>query len=283
MSGMLRVLDLFSGIGGFSLGLERTGGFETVAFCEIDPFCRRVLSKHWPGVKQYDDIRSLTAGQLRADGIAVDAICGGFPCQDVSVAGKRGGLEAERSGLWAEFDRLIGELGPSLVLVENTPGLLSLGMGRVLGDLAARGYDAQWDCIPANRVGAPHERDRVWIVAYPNEDRLQERVHVARAGREALSGQQARGPADGVFAPPKSANANAGKQPLGSAAGRMGRLFQPVPWHRAWPITSEPVLGRGTDGIPDRLDRVGALGNAVVPSVPEIIGHAILESMRAAA
>jgi DNA (cytosine-5)-methyltransferase 1 len=279
----LKVLDLFSGLGGFSLGLERTGGFETAAFCEIDPFCRQVLAKHWPGVKQYDDIRKLTGAQLRADGISVDAICGGFPCQDVSLAGKRGGLEADRSGLWAEYDRLIGELGPRLVLVENTPGLLSLGMGRVLGDLAARGYDAQWDCIPANRVGAPHERDRVWIVAYPNQDRLQERVHVSRLGEEAGAGEQAGRSADGVFAQAQPAYADAREQPLGSASGRMGRLFQPVPWHRAWPIASEPVLGRGADGIPHRLDRVGALGNAVVPAVPELIGHAILESLRAAA
>jgi DNA (cytosine-5)-methyltransferase 1 len=99
----LKVLDLFSGLGGFSLGLERTGGFETAAFCEIDPFCRQVLAKHWPGVKQYDDIRKLTGAQLRADGISVDAICGGFPCQDVSLAGKRGGLEADRSGLLHPF------------------------------------------------------------------------------------------------------------------------------------------------------------------------------------
>ena len=279
----LQVLDLFSGLGGFSLGLERTGQFETVAFCEIDKFCRRVLAKNWPKVKQYDDIRSLTASQLRADGITVDAICGGFPCQDVSVAGKRGGLEAERSGLWVEYDRLIGELGPRLVLVENTPGLLSLGMGRVLGDLAARGYDAQWDCIPANRVGAPHERDRVWIVAYPNEDRLQERVHVARASREEAAGEQARRSANRVPAQAEPANTDARKQPLGCQAGRVGLVFQPVPWHRAWPITSEPVLGRGADGIPNRLDRVGALGNAVVPQIPELIGRAILDSLRAAA
>lgn len=277
MADKLKVLDLFSGIGGFSLGLDRAG-FETVAFCEIAPFCRQVLAKHWPNVRQYEDVRELTAERLAADGIRVDVICGGFPCQDVSLAGKRGGLEAERSGLWAEYDRLIGELGPRYIIVENTPGLLSLGMGRVLGDLAARRYDAQWDSIPANRVGAPHERDRVWIVAYPNEERLQERMHVAGAGREAQPAKQARRAADRVPASAKPSYTDARQQPLGRTAGRMGRLFQPVPWHRAWPITSEPVLERGADGIPYRLDRVGSLGNAVIPQIPEMIGRAILEA-----
>lgn len=275
----LRVLDLFSGIGGFSLGLERTGGFETVAFCEIHPFCRRVLAKHWPGVPCYDDVRTLTAERLRADGISVDAICGGFPCQDVSVAGARGGLEAARSGLWAEYHRLIGELRPRFVLVENTTGLLSLGMGRVLGDLAESGYDAQWDCISAKRVGAPHERDRVWIVAYPNEDRFQKRVHVAQPRGEESSSEHSRRPADGIPASSEPADAHAGERPLGSEAGRVGRIFQPIPWHRAWPIASEPVLGRGADGVPNRLDRTSALGNAVVPQIPELIGNAILASL----
>ena len=149
----MRVLDLFSGIGGFSLGLERTGGFETVAFCEIEPFPRRVLAKHWPEVPQYDDVRTLTADVLARDGIAVDVITGGFPCQDISVAGKRAGLgEATRSGLWSEVVRLIGDLRPRYVIVENVANLLSGPsekrggwFGRVLGDLAECGYDAEWE------------------------------------------------------------------------------------------------------------------------------------------
>jgi DNA (cytosine-5)-methyltransferase 1 len=167
MTDPLRVLDLFSGIGGFSLGLERTGGFKTVAFCEIEPFCQRVLAKHWPKVPIYDDIRELTGARLAADGIAVDVICGGFPCQDISFAGKRAGLEGSRSGLWSEYGRLIGELRPRFVIVENVPGLLSLGMATVLGDLSALRYDAVWDCVPAAAVGAPHRRDRVWLIAHP--------------------------------------------------------------------------------------------------------------------
>lgn len=143
----LRVLDLFSGIGGFSLGLERAGGFETVAFCEIEPYCRAVLTKHWPEIPIYEDVRKLTAANLAADGIAVDVICGGFPCQDISLAGKGAGLAGERSGLWRDYARLIGELRPQFVIVENVAALLSRGLGDVLGDLAAIGYDAEWTLI----------------------------------------------------------------------------------------------------------------------------------------
>jgi DNA (cytosine-5)-methyltransferase 1 len=171
----LRVLDLFSGIGGFSLGLERTGGFETVAFCEIEPFPRRVLAKHWPEVPCYEDVRTLTGARLAADGITgIDVITGGFPCQDLSVAGKQRGMgEGTRSGLWSEIVRLVGELRPSYVIVENVAALLSGPsekrggwFGRVLGDLAECGYDAEWENIPASALGAPHRRERVWLVGW---------------------------------------------------------------------------------------------------------------------
>ncbi len=170
----MRLLDLFSGIGGFSLGLERAG-FRTVAFCEIEPYPRAVLAKHWPGVPIYDDVRTLSADTLRRDGIAVDAICGGFPCQDLSFAGKRAGIEGARSGLWSEYARIIGEIRPRVAIMENVPGLLSAGHGRVLGDLVALGYDAWWDCIPASALCAPHRRDRVWIVAHAAGERRGEK------------------------------------------------------------------------------------------------------------
>ena len=161
----MNVGSLFSGIGGFDLGLERAG-FRTSWFCEQDEFCQHVLAKHWPGVPCYPDITELRG----ADVESVDVLCGGFPCQDLSVAGKGAGLDGARSGLWSEYARLIGELQPRYVIVENVSALLARGMGRVLGDLAALGYDAEWDCIPASAVGAPHRRDRVWLVAYPNGD-----------------------------------------------------------------------------------------------------------------
>lgn len=165
-----RLLDLFSGIGGFSLGLERSGNFETVAFCEIEPFCRSVLKKHWTGVPIYEDVTQLSGDRLKSDGITVDAICGGFPCQDISTAGKGAGLEGERSGLWFQFHRLIKETRPEVAIIENVSALRSRGLDRVLRSLSEIGYDAEWHCIPASAVGAPHRRDRVWIVAYPNDD-----------------------------------------------------------------------------------------------------------------
>lgn len=161
----MKVGSLFAGIGGFDLGLERAG-FQTAWFCEQDEFCQRVLAKHWPDVPCYPDIRELKGSDVEP----VEILCGGFPCQDLSYAGRGAGIEGERSGLWSEYARLVGELRPRYVLVENVPALLTRGLGRVLGDLAALGYDAEWDCIPASAVGAPHRRDRIWIVAYPSSE-----------------------------------------------------------------------------------------------------------------
>ena len=186
---MLRTLSLFAGIGGFDLGLERTGGFRTVAFCEVADFPRAILAKHWPEVPCYDDVRTLDAGRLQADGIEVDIICGGFPCQDVSVAGQREGIGGARSGLWGHFARLIGEIRPRIALVENVPGLLDRGIGTVLGDLAALGYDAEWHVVSAAQLGAPHGRERLWVVAYPEGQRAGQ----LRWGKRAQEGAAAWG------------------------------------------------------------------------------------------
>ena len=275
---MYRLLDLFSGIGGFSLGLERSGGFRTVAFCEIDPYCRRVLRKHWPEVPQYDDVRTLTAERLAADGIGVDAICGGFPCQDISVAGKGAGIEGERSGLWAEYARIIGELRPKYVIVENVAALLGRGLDRVLGDLAEIGYDAEWHCIPASAVGAPHRRDRLWIVA-----------HARDCGQRGVF--QSLGELGGGVAADIGGNGEI--RVVAHAVGHNGEGFKPgrfdqKEWQKSverqigprgdggggWSV--EPDVGRVAHGVPKRVDRLRALGNAVVPQIPELIGRAIL-------
>lgn len=264
----MRLLDLFSGIGGFSLGLERSGGFKTVAFCEIDPFCRKVLNKHWPDVPIYEDVRRLTEERLVADGIAVDAICGGFPCQDISVAGKGAGLAGERSGLWKEYARLIGELRPRFAFVENVAALLGRGIGDVLGDLAALGYDAEWHCIPASYVGAPHIRYRVWIVAHSDSVRELQSQGSQQIKREwSCDGRET--VADTMrqrLERYRNGESGDGEQRF-SASGSCWWAF-------------EPAVGRMAHGVPYRVDRIKALGNAVVPQIPELIGRAVLASIK---
>jgi DNA (cytosine-5)-methyltransferase 1 len=275
----MRVLDLFSGIGGFSLGLERAG-MTTVAFCEIDPFCRRVLAKHWPEVPIYDDVRTLSADRLRADGIAVDVICGGFPCQDISTAGKGAGLAGERSGLWREYARIVGELRPRYVVVENVSALLGRGLGDVLGDLAALGYDAEWHCIPASAVGAHHQRDRIWIIAADAADR----VRLNGKGRADLSKRleaswqpDMAGGTSRCGAQMADTNC-AGREELDVAAVPevTRQLARSLAAGRSY-WGAEPGMGRVAHGVPRRVDRLRALGNAVVPQIPEMIGRAIME------
>jgi DNA (cytosine-5)-methyltransferase 1 len=168
----MNVLSLFAGIGGLDLGLERAG-MTVVGQVEIDPFCQRVLAKHWPEVPRHGDVRTAVAWWLGEPRPPVDVIAGGFPCQDVSDAGRRTGIEGERSGLWTEFSTTIRVLRPRFVIVENTPGLLARGMGRVIGDLAGLGYDCEWDCIPAAALGAPQLRARIWILAHARSERDQ--------------------------------------------------------------------------------------------------------------
>lgn len=248
----LRVLDLFSGLGGFSLGLERTGGFETVAFCEIEKFPRRVLAKHWPEVCQYEDVRTLTRDILDRDGIAVDVITGGFPCQDISIAGRGAGLDGERSGLWFEYARIIAEIRPAYVIIENTRALLSRGLVRVLQCLREIGYDAVWHTIPASAVGSIQNRDRVWIIAYPSEDgkqRFFERLDLVAARQGGACRQE-------------------------DLPEVYRRPFSGVNW-------PQPLVCGGRKRFPDWVDRIGACGNAVDPRIPEMIGRAILEAERA--
>ena len=273
----MRVLDLFSGIGAFSVGLERAG-FQTVAFCEANPFARRVLAKHWPDVPCYDDVRTLTAERLRADGVDANVICGGWPCQDLSIAGNGAGLAGERSGLWSEIARLVGELRPRYVILENVAVLTSRGLGDVLGDLAAVGYDAEWHCIPAAAVGAPHRRDRIWIVAYADSGRRGRLGLVQHCEEQGAPGDQPDRLCEaGRRAGEGMGVAGSARLPIGprTLAERARAATTGAGW---W--ATEPDVGRVAHGPAARLDRrerITALGGSLVPAIPEIIGQAIIK------
>lgn len=243
----MNVLDLFSGIGGFSLGLERAG-MTTVAFCEIEPFCQKVLRKHWPGVPIYEDVRTLTAERLRTDGIdRVDLICGGFPCQPFSSAGEQRGKEDDRH-LWPEMFRLVQECQPAWVIGENVAGFVGMALDEMLLDLETAGYEVQPFIIPVGAINADHRRDRVWILAHCQSIGLQ---GGNRTGCNDESG---------------------GKRFFSEFAGICGEFGG---W---W--CDKPRMARVVHGISagmDRGARVKALGDTVIPQIPEIIGRAIME------
>ena len=236
---------MFAGIGGFDLGLERAG--HACAWqCEIDPHARAILNKHWPEVPCYGDIRSIQW----ADVEPVDLICGGYPCQPFSHAGARAGKSDPRH-LWPEVARCLRHLRPRFVLLENVAGHLSLGFGDVLGDLAALGFDAWWDCIPAAALGAPHLRDRVFVVAWRSAAHADDAGQPARPQHDETPGMPSAGQAAACDA-----------------------------WERG-PVV--PVVRRVDDGLPARLDvqRLQGLGNAIVPQIAELLGGVLAELERA--
>jgi len=278
---MLRVLDLFSGIGGFSLGLERTGGFETVAFCEYEPFPRAVLAKHWPNVPCFPDVRTLKGSDI--DG-PVDVICGGYPCQPFSTAGKRRGKEDDRH-LWPEFSRLVAELRPSWVIGENVAGHISMGLDDVLSDLEGQGYACRSFVIPACAVDAPHRRDRVWTVANASGMQRDGGEHYdsghsegTRAVQEVPKPRKRSGDQD--VAHTNDAGLQGRKEARNPGSQRQGRNELTKRRRNIERSTwcAEPNVGRVGHGVPRRVDRLKALGNAVVPQIPEMIGYAILEA-----
>ena len=245
MRSNIKILDLFSGIGGFSLGLESTGGFETVAFCEIEKYPQEVLKKNFPGVPIYEDIKTLTAERLVRDGIdRIDVITGGYPCQPFSVAGKQKGEKDDRH-LWPSMLEIIAQVRPAWVICENVTGHIALGLDQVLLDLETEGYSSRTFIVPACSVNAPHRRDRLWIVAHSESQRIQ--GHWA-------SGKQEPHPYE-----EKTLSLCGSKRPAAAH----------------WEI--EPGVGRVADGIPGRVARLKALGNAVVPQICMMIGQAILE------
>ncbi len=271
----MKVLDLFAGIGGFTIGLERAG-FETAAFCEIDPYAQKVLRKNWPGVPIYDDVRTITAERLASDGIGVDVITGGFPCQDISVSGNQAGIQdGTRSGLWSECARLIGELQPRYAIFENVTNLLNGERGawfkRVLWDISQIGYDAEWHCIPASELGAHHHRDRIWIIAYPSGQYGRDNGQLATDQAE-----RTQGAAISSAICKDVADTNGTQCQRGSLSIGIQSQYANIVGSSGW--ISEPSLGRVANGIPNRSHRLKCLGNAVVPPIPELIGRAINEA-----
>ena len=242
----MRIGSLFSGIGGLELGLEWAGVGHTVWQVEQSEFCRAVLAKHWPDAQRFDDVRTVGAHNLSP----VDVLCGGFPCQDVSHLGKRAGMEVgTRSGLWHEFARIISELAPSCVIVENTIGLDSLGLAVVLADLRGLGYRGERCIIPACAVGASHARRRLFVLAYASGEFV---------GRNRTTGAA---------------------RPLARGWGHHGGGASADERWQQWPVDRSRIL-RDADGFPSRVDRNRALGNAVVPQVAEVVGRRLL-AMRA--
>jgi len=276
---MLRVLDLFSGIGGFSLGLERTGGFETAAFCEYEPFPRAVLAKHWPDVPCFPDVRKLKGSDIAGP---IDVICGGYPCQPFSTAGQRRGKEDDRH-LWPEFSRLVAELRPTWVIGENVAGHISMGLDDVLSDLERQGYACRTFVIPACAVDAPHRRDRTWVIANAAGARLsdwqrtEQRKNAAQSKTGLVSKFERRGSdvADANYTrlQGRQEAENARRQRQGGNKQPERRADLP---RAAW--LPEPNVGRVAHGVSRRVDRLKALGNAVVPQIPEMIGYAILKA-----
>jgi len=291
----MRVLDLFSGIGGFSLGLERAG-MRTIAFCEVDPVCRQVLRKHWPVVPIFEDVKTLSAKDIHE---TVDVICGGFPCQDISVAGLGAGLAGERSGLWYQFHRLIEEAQPRYVIIENVAALRARGLDEILRCLSALGFDAEWHCIPARSVGAPHQRDRVWVVGYsdklrrsgPKNSQSNHQRHERSPSGSNVTVESARPSYMGadLCGSPAEVMANSlregsqGRLHWWANQGRQGELgylgrcssMDGQPIENWWAV--EPNVGRVANGVSGRTHRLRQLGNAVVPQIPELIGRAILQ------
>lgn len=243
----MRFGSLFTGIGGLDLGLERAG--MTCAWqVENDPYAKKILEKHWPHVTKFDDIRDVSYPPC------VDLIAGGFPCQDISVAGKGAGLAGARSGLWREFHRIINEVRPTWVLIENVPALRTRGLRTVLSDLRASGFDAEWDGLPAQAFGAPHRRDRIFVVAYSMRVRCNTEREVKGRNFQNLDWD--------------ASTKALGREDVQHRTG----------WASNW--SAEPDVGRVAHGVPSRVDRLRCLGNAVVPAVAEHVGRLILEAVK---
>lgn len=234
----LSVGSLFSGIGGIDKGLE-DAGMQVKWQCEKDPWCRKILAKHWPGVPCYEDITTLQFEALEH----VDVLAGGFPCQDISQLGPRTGITGARSGLWKYMVSSVRLVRPKYVIVENVAALRQRGMGIVLGDLAESGYDTEWDCVPASAVGAPMRRERVYMVAQPQCQRGKRCIQETIQRVKAFSWNQ--------------------------DVRRVEDL-------RGRPSIPEPLIRRNGNGVPYLMDRLRGVGNSVIPGILEWLGRHLI-------
>lgn len=282
--------SLFAGIGGIDLGFERAG-LQCKWQVEIDAYAQKVLAKHWPNVRRHDDVRTWP----QPDTEYVDVIAGGFPCQDISYAGKGAGLAGERSGLFYEVCRIVGDMGPRIVVLENVAALLTRGLDSVLGTLASLGYDAEWHCIPAAAVGAPHLRDRIFVVAYASSERTRhESGAISGQARQSTDAHETAVVRQNDWkALPKRLDAvccdvsdakGDGRKQRKPHSGRSGegvgtwKKHRPGSGDRWWAV--EPEVGRVAHGVSARVDRLRGLGNAVVPQVAEWIGRYIVAASK---
>jgi len=286
----MKIIDTFSGIGGFSYAAEKlVGGFQTISFIECDPYCQKILKKHWPNVPIHDDIRT-----YQPEPYSADVVCGGFPCQDISIAGKQLGVTKEtRSGLFYELMRVIRLVRPDFVILENVAAILTNGLGIVLGELASAGFDCEYACIPARALGACHKRDRWWLVAYPSSVNRRQKIEV-QARRNTTIRSSVADPNKARLQekrPEQQTTRIEQYRELGNVTNSnskgMERRIEPInqemqktrlAWQSNTPhlspnwrsYVSEPVLRRGDDGLSNRVHRLKALGNSVVPQVAAI-------------
>jgi DNA (cytosine-5)-methyltransferase 1 len=266
----MKVLDLFSGIGGFSLGLE-AAGFETAAFCEYDQEAQKVLRKNWPNVPIFSDVRILTKQELQDNGIQnIGLICGGYPCQPFSVAGERRGAEDDRH-LWPEMFRLVQELRPTWVIGENVAGHINMGLDEVLADLETEGYTARTFVIPACAVDAHHRRDRVWTVAHTSSGSGRDSESVI--GRQDNEAERSQDTNTITRSGENVAYTNGSQCQRNSSAIRTSAKYSDIGGPSWW--KPEPDVGRVANGVPRRSHRLKQLGNAVVPQVVEQIAKSI--------
>ena len=293
----LKVFDICSGIGGFSLGLEATGEFKTIAFCEFDKFCQRVLNKHWPEIPIYQDLKEVSKNEETIRNIPEhDVICGGIPCQPFSTAGKQEGKKDDRH-LWPYMFKIIKQKKPSYVIVENVSGFVNVALDDVCFDLESEGYATQSFIIPACGVEAPHKRDRVWIIGKRQNvfNTNSERKSDGFRGVQKKNGKISKWNDNAKFDnTSERRNKTTNENVADSSSSRQQRSWEFGKWSCAktygkrqtnnafsigvadqWSV--EPRVGRVANGIPNRVDRLKALGNAVVPQIVFRIGLAILE------